>query len=545
MIFNNTKKIEFIDENTSLLSEDAVKMISTMKSKFDSKDSLMAYYQYIDDIISYFKQKKITIMHFGKKQAENIYSSRKELYKMLNDTETNINITVRKPNYKYYKYPLIDKILYDKSVSEWSLGNNDKLYNYANLYSAGYNNIVKKLTNGEIKSVSTISTELYNKITDEYKISSADKLRQFMENLIIPRDDLNYIELFIDNYIISLQNLKTISVNDISGQNEDTIFENKINYAIKMVDIKTMYIKNIINILLNIYITKISVFFFNNLSNSEVIVEDVNLVDILTNRTIYQESEIFINEGYSKDLMNVSNSCDKTAVQLCKEYLDTLYESALRHMDNYYCLDKINLYEGFVQLSNLDEILRSIDTLSNIDDIDLYIQKYGKLSREYRKFINAEYVGFNGDFSKLNERFKYKDKIKQSLEYDYNEIVEYIESLLSDEPTECRIRLFDRFYSELLIYVKEEIDCIETYLLNKYDIKACELDYKKIDDKYGRNVDIVEKLERYNYLTDQYSSIWYVVPTFNSSLPNNKYIDDRLLAYMLFFQNKVSLINII
>lgn len=556
MIFD--KKPNFKQLDIDQLSENVVKDITKLNTFIMNKDSTTSYieeyYDYIDNLILYFNGRKTAIMHLGKQQIENIYTNRKTLIKGLNSTDNWNNIILNKPNFKYYKFPMIEKLMYNNIMSTWTLNNNDILPSFMNCYSPIYNKIVADLTNNEVKAVARIN-DLIKVITDKHTFKSKKELISYMNTLMIPRDDLDNINKFIETYITSLKELKTTSVNNIQGQNKDTDFDNKVLYAIKMIDIKTMYVKNAINILLNIYMVKLSVFNFNPSDNKIVIDESLDFTSILIDKRYYKEAEIYLNEGFSEQLY-VTNDINKETLLIVKDYLDKIYKSTLMYIDKYYYVNSsaISNYIGLFNFTNIDEILKTVDCIYNMnyDNIERYVQTHN--NRDYSKFTtNGIFLDKNKEHDRemLEKYFCNKEKIKQSFEYDYNKIIAWIEQLLNNK-VQLRTKLFDRFYDELPIYAKSESENICEYIYSKYgiNIQGIEIDisYKarimrEIDNKYGHNVDIIKNIERYMYLDKQYKNMMFITSEFDKQLEKNKYIDDILLAYMIHFQNKSAMVS--
>lgn len=562
MILENTYYSK--EENLNLLTEDTVKLLTNFTSRLEGKSFAQEYYLYIDNVISYFKQKQITLMHLGKKQIDKIYDNRKNAIKAINKLDDNsfVKFNVRKPNYKYFKIPMVDTVMSDTFLSNWTVDNNSKIMGYANCYSKGYNKKVKQLTNGEISEVSNMSG-LIDVITDQYTINSKKSFMDYINSMIIPRDDLEYISKYIEIYISALEELKNKSVNDLFDQNEDTKFENKILYAIKMIDVKNLYVKNIINILLNIYMIKMSVFNFNGESE---ILESVNIQDMLYDRRYFTEAYSYITEGYNDDLKATVYSLNKDAINTVKSYLDTMYNNTINYIDSWFDInnEKLSQYIGLYYFNNIKELTKTVDCILNIncDNIDRFVETNSGFN-----FANSSNCGIflnrsdPYDRKKLIEYFSHKDEIKESLIYDYNKITDHINDLLSTDDHDCiRTRLFDRYYTELPIYAKTEMENIKSYLLNNYDIKTEEyFNYfnlskesnsfvKNIEDKYGHNVDIIDNIQRYHTIQKQYMNMMFIIANYEDSdsgfIKKNQYIDDLLLAYIIHFQNKVYKIQI-
>lgn len=542
MILDNyNKKISNKYIESFKLTEDSIAMFTKMTSKLNGGSSnVNEYYDYIDNVINYFSDRQVAILALGRRQIDVIYTNRKQV--MRNLDKMKYPIEVRKPNFKYHKIPMIDKMIYHDSITKWNYDNNDKVYLYANIYSPVYNGITKMLTNGEIKAVGDIS-KLYDIITDTVTIKDSKEMGDYLSNISIPREDLDYINKFIDTVISSLKDLKTKSVSDFGNDSID--FNSKVVFAMKMVDIKTTYVKNIVNILLDIYLVKINLCSFNGISD---IVVNTSINEMFVDRSIYNESIVYLNEGFDKELYDkvadVSNTCKCEQLKIIKEYVDAMYRTTISIMDKYYRYDMLE----YLEMYNISNEIDKYNDIDSIKDYKNYIETNINLDIDYRPttFLDLKEVN---DRALLINRINKKDIIVASLTNNYNKIISYIEQL-SNSKSVYGSKLFDRYYHELPIYVKDDMDNISAFLKEKYDITIYSgfpypLDektefYRSIDNKYGHNVEIITLLEKYIKLRNQYCKMFcLVLDEIKGKYEPSLYIDDKLFAMVLFFQKQI------
>jgi hypothetical protein len=537
------------------LTEDAVALVTKLSANINSESNVSEYYSYIDNVIHYFSDRQVAILTLGRQQIDIIYSNRKQILK--NADKINYPITLKKPNFKYYKLPMIDKIMYDDFITKWNFDSNDKLFMYANIYTPVYNGVTKKITNDEIKTVKDINN-LYDKITDVVKINNSKELSDYLNNIIIPRDDLYNINKFIDSYIISLKDLKNRSVLDLGT--EGTL-NDKLIFAMKMIDIRSMYVKNIVNVLLDIYLVKINLCSYGGYNDSSTMINATSesVCNLMVNRSIYDESLVYLNEGFDQVLYDKIKKNEKdinnSNLDQIKNYIDKIFNSMKIHLDKYYRIDQLEYLDMF-NITNYDDFAKDIDS---IVDYKNYIET--NLNYDYRRVTNYVFLDHRNDTNDraiLLNKIDKKDEILDVVTSNYNKIISYIEYLQNNKNDQIYSRLFNRYYNELPIYAKEEMDLITEYIGMNYDIhidayegfgfdkKVSAKLYREVDNRYGHNVEIISLLERYVKLLNQYCDMNVMIPdNVNLRYTPSIYIDDKLFAYIIFFQKQAVTISMV
>lgn len=554
MILKNVEKsVKQID--LYKLTEDAVALVTKLSANINSESNVSEYYSYIDNVIHYFSDRQVAILTLGRQQIDIIYSNRKQILK--NADKINYPITLKKPNFKYYKLPMIDKIMYDDFITKWNFDSNDKLFMYANIYTPVYNGVTKKITNDEIKTVKDINN-LYDKITDVVKINNSKELSDYLNNIIIPRDDLYNINKFIDSYIISLKDLKNRSVLDLGT--EGTL-NDKLIFAMKMIDIRSMYVKNIVNVLLDIYLVKINLCSYGGYNDSSTMINATSesVCNLMVNRSIYDESLVYLNEGFDQVLYDKIKKNEKdinnSNLDQIKNYIDKIFNSMKIHLDKYYRIDQLEYLDMF-NITNYDDFAKDIDS---IVDYKNYIET--NLNYDYRRVTNYVFLDHRNDTNDraiLLNKIDKKDEILDVVTSNYNKIISYIEYLQNNKNDQIYSRLFNRYYNELPIYAKEEMDLITEYIGMNYDIhidayegfgfdkKVSAKLYREVDNRYGHNVEIISLLERYVKLLNQYCDMNVMIPdNVNLRYTPSIYIDDKLFAYIIFFQKQAVTISMV
>ena len=117
-----------------------------------------------------------------------------------------------------------------------------------------------------INTIKSINNNLINKITTKKHITSKDQFVKTIQDFQFPAEDINKINKLIDLYIEQLRQLRNMSLS--STVPKKTPPEMIVPYCIRMVDMRTLYVKSIINIMLLIYTKKLESFNMYSLSEN-------------------------------------------------------------------------------------------------------------------------------------------------------------------------------------------------------------------------------------------------------------------------------------
>jgi hypothetical protein len=455
-----------IKRNTSVklpelynITEDAIALVTKLSANVNGESNIQEYNNYIDNVIHYFSDRQISILNLGRQQIDIIYSARRQILK--NASKIKYPIKLNKPNFKYFKLPTIDKIMYDDFITKWNFDNNDKLYMYANIYSPVYNTITKQLTNDEIKNVKDIN-KLSEVMTESIIINNEQDLTDYLNNIIIPRDDLYNINKFIDSMIISLKDLKSKSVLDLTKDNID--FNNKIIFAMKMIDIKSMYVKNVVNILLDIYMIKINLCSY---SGAYINITNQSINEMFINRSIYSESLVYLSEGFDEELYkkinNNSKDIQNSHLELNEEYIDRMFESLKNHMDKYYRYDALT---GLNMFNNSSDMNVYID-VDNIIDYERFIND----NKDGDFFLNRSmiFIDHNDCYDRriLLDKIDQKDKILNIITGNYNKIKCCISDMKDNQDSIIYSKNSEGLYKIMYlqaVYQKKDDDIFENII---------------------------------------------------------------------------------
>lgn len=334
MILERFKPKEIELDNTNIISENYIKL-TTHINNINNTGTINELYQFIDNTISYFIGRKALLRNQMQNDISKLSSIKSQLKKRVNN---NIDITLNVPNKTFYKIPNINFMNTDKIINHWNCGINSKNYEYANIYSPVYIPIIKKISDGELSTIKSINDNLINKITTKKHITSKDQFVKTIQDFQFPAEDINKINKLIDLYIEQLRQLRNMSLS--STVPKKTQPEMIVPYCIRMVDMRTLYVKSIINIMLLIYTKKLESFNMYSLSENSLF-EDIS-ENLLYNRQYETESISILESGINFDNINkiseAYNYINVNMVTDLKNLIDMYYNKAMNKLLN----DRIN-----------------------------------------------------------------------------------------------------------------------------------------------------------------------------------------------------------
>lgn len=334
MILQRFKPKELILENTNILSENYIKL-STYINNINNTGTVNELYQFIDNTISYFIGRKMLLKNQIQNDIAKLNHVKSQMKKRLND---NIDISLNTPNPLFYKIPDITFIYKDKIINNWNCSFNSKNYEFANMYSLIYIPAVDKLSEGKLKTVHDIDKKFINLVTVKKRITTKDEFLKVINNFHIPVEDIDKINKLIDLFILQLQQLRNTSlVSVVPNNTPDNMI---IPLCIRMVDMHTLYIKNIINIMLLMYTKKLESFNMYSLTENTLF-EDIS-DNLLYNRQYETESISILESGINFDNINkiseAYNYINVNMVTDLKNLIDMYYNKAMNKLLN----DRIN-----------------------------------------------------------------------------------------------------------------------------------------------------------------------------------------------------------
>lgn len=546
MILDKKINDDFKEINLFKLSEETIRTINYLMTNVDDKGTLQEYYSYIDQLINYFNHKKNIILSFSRKKIDSIYSSKKSLVNRNFDKLNVDSLMLRVPNKYFLNIPKYDILNSDRYIEKWDFSENKKFSIFSNIYSAKYKKIIKSMTKEKCTKFSDINN-LIDKISDYEKINCNKKdMEEYINKLPMCQDDIKNIIDFINRYIEALNNLKGISVLSLEKSNS---FKNSIIEALKMVEIKTIYVNCIINILFNIYLSKLKLFIPNiNVEEEDDILISESVFNLFNNSfELLDESYICSEYGYDESRFRLVK--DKfleikgDKLYAVKIYLDLAYTTAIKSIEKYYNLEALK-YLDFFDIKNKEFLFKSIN---NIKDHDIFIEKY-KNYFMMKYSCPKVYVDINDDRKILKDFISHKEEIINELNSDYNTIIKYIDLLRNDNSIDYS-KLFEKNYKNLTIFSISEIETLE----NKLNSLGIEIPYEisynnkiygeliqKINMGFERPQRIIEILDRYLLLINQSDQmISYITEPISIDIDKNEFPNsNKLLAYLIFFQNK-------
>lgn len=330
MILDKYKPKEIVLENTNILTENIIKL-NTYVNNINNTGTVNELYQFIDNTISYFIGKKSLLRNQVQNDIGKLTSLKTQLKKKCSD---NINITLSVPNNIFYRIPEINFLYTDSILTQWNCVDNSKNYLYANIYSILYMPVVKKMTEGKMKSINHIDKEFMKQCTTKKTITNKNDFIKTINNFQFPMDDINKIYKLIDFFISQLKQLHNMSLLDVVPK--DTPDSMVIPLCIRMVDMKTMYIKSIINIILMFYTKKLESFNIYSISENTLF-EDI-ADNLLYNRQYETESLSILESGINFDNINkiseAYNYINVAMITDLKYIVDSYYNKAMNKLLN-------------------------------------------------------------------------------------------------------------------------------------------------------------------------------------------------------------------
>lgn len=364
MLLEKYKRKEIILEDTNYITENFIKLTTSLNNVAGSPNE---YYDFIDNTISYFIGRKALLREQVQSDIGKFSTLKRAIKKNMN---SDININVRVPNKFYYTIPDITFIYTDDKL-KWNTKDNGKNFQYANMYSAMYNGLVKKMTAKKISKVSDISKKLLDEVTDEYNITDSKALIKFIDEFQFPMDDIEKIYKIIDIFIQCLKKLSKSSLYEVVP--EDTDETMIVPLAIRMIDMKTLYVKSLINILLLFYTEKLSM--INIVSKVEKSISEDTINNMMYNRQYDTESICILEHGIDFNKINqiseAYNYINASLVIDLKELIDRYYNKATNK------LKSINNDELSNRLSTLYMTLNSnIENYKNYHTNDINVSTF-------------------------------------------------------------------------------------------------------------------------------------------------------------------------
>lgn len=462
MILEKYKPKELVLENTNVLTENIIKL-NTYMNNINNTGTVNELHEFIDNTISYFIGKKSLLRNQVNNDIGTLSSLKSQLKKKCND---NINITLSIPNNIFYRVPEIEFIYTDKIITQWKCGDNSKNYMFANIYSALYMPVVKKMTEGKMKSIYDIDRQFMNQCTTKKVITNKNDFIQTINSFQFPMDDINKINKLIDLFISQLKQLQKMSLLDVvpKGTSDNMI----IPLCIRMVDIKTMYIKTIINIILMFYTKKLVSFSIYSISENTLF-EDIT-DNLLYNRQYETESITILESGINFDNINkiseAYNYINVSMITDLKYIIDSYYNKVMNKL----LKDKSN-YGTETITARYNELNYKIEEFKNTHTNNLnvsafYDKPFKYMSMEVMGSIdelcNYLYNNYNIfiDTSRLiqdEHYFKLVDSINK-LNPNYKEIINMIN----------RVRDLAKEYNNISTIEEPPTDIYNTTELDKY-----------------------------------------------------------------------------
>lgn len=530
-----------IDINS--LSEDAIRTITKMNFINDKEVTTLEFEEYIDNTILYFESRLSIIKNTFRYQYGSFNKMIRRLLKELNSyDEYNIDIKLRKPTEMYYKV-ISPNILKDiNSVTFDSLYNNNgpgaditKLYS---LKDPIYNKIVKTATISNVNRMTEIS-KLYYNLSEEVSIKNKDELKKYFNSVSFPINDIDIIESYINATIMELKQIKR------SYKSDDNKF-NKIVKCTNVLSILSMYRKNVINILLNIYSIKISILNVNsNLNESDV--DEFSFI----NPTIILESQC-LTEGKFKDIDIALTNFNSTFIDYINEIelkLNIMYEQFNHIVDD---IGNIDIYaHSFIDSSYINNLIKTVDSY-DVNNIDRSIDSL--LNRNQSEKPSCIFINDTELKKYVNIIIDNKQKIIDSIEYDYNMIKErivYLRDTTLNNTIPLTSTIFERPFNSLGVYAN---DYLKSLQYNLRDVSDNIHISRVVNDLSLDHSDIVMALRELDRITDNYQlykdnlmnlihfvSVGYYGDLCNYNVDLNIcHTDKILLLYMLHFKNKLN-----
>lgn len=544
------KENEYKEIDINILTEDTIRLINTLLNNLDGPAALDEYYSYIDNLIDYFNHKKNMFLKYDRNMIDKIYSYRRYMSRL------NKKITVRHIKKEYINFPKYELIIPDTFLLEWNFEKNKKSQDYYNIHKKVYEKIIKKITHNEISSFNKIDN-FSNVVSYEKEIDTDKKsLDNYFNSIKIPTD-IRYLNQYIETYINSLIDLKGTDIHELDRNEKD---ETKlIMSALKMVELKTNYVKCVINIFFNFYLNKLKIYLPNLEEKEEMFYMNESVFMIFNNTDrLLLEAEEFRTFGYDKDKLKMVDNRHfrwlKDSMDGIRFYVDSIYHQAVKHLNKFYDyerlkeLDNFNIYNNKYLSMKVEDIKNYRDFIDNEKNYFLM-----KLESPMNYLNHKENIH---DREILIKRIDQRDSIYKSLTHDYDEIIKYIDFLKNVNKEDEYSLLFDRYYKDLGIFMDEEMETIREKLLSyEIDLEQSYIpsgaeDYGKFiyklsqRDDYDKILPLLNRYEQLQRVNGQDLFIIYspiTIPINKELFPNSM----KLLAYLIYFRNKAIDIEII
>lgn len=549
MIFMNSDKPKQ-NKSLSVISEDAIRLLTKINFLNDDDISSFEFEDYIDNSVLYFESRiavldKSTSIHY-----KNFNSMKRTILKELKTSdELNINIKMREPNDLYYKLP-------DSAIMrDFTNMTFDKIYdintpigkNIAQLYNLdyiGYNKATKIMTLDKITKSKDI-VNLYDMMSRNVTITNKEQLEKYLNGISFPNNDLNVIKSYILGIIRELKYIKIAYKSDKSK---------KLVKCTNVVAALTMYRKNIINIMLNIYSVKLSI-----LNLKPDLNESIDCVDDLhfNNPNIIHES-IHLSEGEINSAISHMEFKEAYDAHMDRmhAYLDAMYEFGKRMIDN---IDKLSIIpHGFSDALRVKKALYKMEDFIDKANPMRYIDNVASLDgMEINNFM--EYLTDELARQRVDEFNAKKPEIISILDKEYKEISEWISFLKKHCYSGNKVSsIYRRPLNKLGVYsndfkasiiremqpllgITREIDdyiqhchCTDTRLaivLNQIDKK-----FDNDDASYWKKK-IIEwtNFLKIDWVNSECTGVEGIADMYSEFNEGN----DILTAYLLYFKNKV------
>lgn len=540
MILNlNKNNNSYIDINK--LSEDAISSVTRMNFINDKEITSFGFEEYIDNTILYFDSRLNVIKNIYRQQYKSFNRIIGSMIKELNiNDDYSMNISARKPNNSFYKVISsdilkdINNVTFDKLFEDKGIGKDVSSYYFID--SDVYNKPIKLASASNVSKIKNIKN-LYKSLSTEVNITNKDELRKYIKELSFPTNDITIIESYISSVIFELKQLKR------NYRLETNKYTNPVKCT-NVLSLLSMYRKNVINAMLNMYSVKLSIVNLNQPVNENSI-DEFSFI----NTNIISES-VYLTEGKIKELeiIGKNNINDyNTYIINIENKLDDIYNSTVDVINNS-SVYTIGINK-FMDANYFDNALKSINDL-NIGDIDYEITRMIDIDQSsVSSLIFLDRSKYETMTAKMQMN---KDIILSILKNDYDVIKSRIEYLKQySNEADSKLSIFDRPFNKLGVYKTEYI----SYLQSKLKF----LTNTPYMDKIVNNIEIndfnislalqeLSKRDSYNYEKNKHMLMDFIhfIRIGSNDLCNggdidlNICTDKLLLLYMLYFKNKIN-----
>lgn len=548
MIFMDTYKEHSI-KPLNIISEDAIRLITKLNFLNDKDISSFEFEEYIDNSILYFESRSAMLNKTSRLHYASFTSMKKSIIKELRTCdELHINISMRKPNDLYYK--IIDGLV----MKDFSNMTFEKIYsdttpvgkNVTGIYDldyAGYNTVVKNATCGVVTKTKNIG-DLFNLLSTNVNITNRSQLEDYLNSLSFPSNDISTIKIYINRINTELKYIKQLY------RDEPDTLKKSVKYT-NCVAALTMYRKTVINILLNIYSVKLSILNLKPELNEAT--EDL----IFHNTGMINES-IHLSEGdilSVKDDLVHTHDAYKDHLERLNVYLDAMYAFGIKMITN---IDKLSIIPyGFFDSMHLKKALSDIEEDIDICNPLLYINKMGSEHSDYVNNI-MEFLTNEKATKRVNEFKENEHDMLRTLDKEYNIIKNRINYLKSCNIGTQVSSIYERPFNQLGVYANDLQASLIRELSPIVKVSREINQYVTFGDNTDSNLAIVlRQLDTHfnndeaKFWKDKIMNLAYFMSTSFSNTECTGVVgdaskcsqwysnDDLLMAYMLYFKNKV------